>query len=495
MSNGRPDLSKDELYRRLEEAEDIIRAIREGEIDALVIRKSSVTDEVFTLDGNDSYRSFMEAMDIGAAAFDSHGNLLYCNGALCALLDVSKPSVADSGFWNAFDDVNRAIVNNALRAAREQKTTCEVQISVSGHLRRLLLNSDALQLGVNDAVAVTFTDITDRIQAERSQEAERTALAILASAAEAVIVTDIDGIVSHANAAAMTLASCDPVGLSFGEAFGLEFSAATGLMQGDDFIALAVAGQSVQGVEALAPRGRISRDVLVSAAPLRVAENQTKGAVATLVDLSARKSAERQQLLLMRELDHRVKNTLALVVSISNRTASTEDTIEGFRESFSGRIHALAATHNILADRSWSSIRLSELVAAELAPFVENYHRRFSIDGSDVEILPRAAVPLGLIIHELATNAAKYGALTSESGTIAVQFDSEPEGESRLIRWIERGGPEVSPPTRRGFGHTVIERSLKYSPAGGAQIDFAPSGVTCSIRIPAEDVVATSPVS
>jgi PAS domain S-box-containing protein len=492
MSNGRSDLSKDELYRRLEEAEDIIRAIREGEVDALVIKKNSALDEVFTLDGNDSYRSFMEAMDIGAAAFDSHGNLLYCNSALCTLLDVSKQSVLEGGFWNAFDQSNRTIVTAAMRAARDRKTTCETQISVDGRLRRLLLNSDALKLGVNDAVAVTFTDITDRIQAERNQEAERAALAILASAAEAVVVTDVDGVVTHANAAAMAMASRDPVGLSFGEAFALEFSAATGLMQGDDFISLAVSGQSIHGVEALAPRGRIVQDVLVSAAPLRVADNQTKGAVATLVDLSARKSAERQQLLLMRELDHRVKNTLALVVSISNRTASTEDSIEGFREAFAGRIHALAATHNILADRSWSSIRLSELVAAELAPFVRDYHRRFSIDGGDAEILPRAAVPLGLIIHELATNAAKYGALACEAGMVTVRLSSDVEGDSRVISWIESGGPEVSPPKRRGFGHTVVERSLKYSPAGGAEIVFDPAGVRCTIKVPVEDIAVST---
>lgn len=491
MSPARAELSREELYRRLEEAEEIIRAIREGEIDALVIRKDAVsTDEVFTLDGNDSYRSFMETMDIGAAAFDGQGTLLYCNTTLRSLLGLSTEAVGNEELFAVFDEVNRQILRDALASARLNKTTSEVQTRAGDVRKRFQINADTLALGITDAVAVTFTDITDRIQAERNQEAERTAMAILASAAEAVVVTDVDGVVTHANAAAIALSSSDPVSMRFGEAFGLEFRAATGLLQADDFIALALSGQSIQGVEAVAPRGRSAQDLLVSAAPLRVAENQTRGAVVTLVDLSTRKTAERQQLLLMKELDHRVKNTLALVVSISNRTASTEDTLDGFRQSFSGRLNALAATHNVLADRSWASIKLSELFSAELAPFIENYHERFFLRGDDVDILPRAAVPLGLTVHELATNAAKYGALSKKGGTIAVGLENDPEGRGHIVTWTETGGPPVSEPTRRGFGRTVIERSLSYLPSGGAEISFDATGVFCRIRIPIEDVVS-----
>ncbi|MFS2152944.1 HWE histidine kinase domain-containing protein [Rhizobium sp. Rhizsp42] len=158
--------------------------------------------------------------------------------------------------------------------------------------------------------------------------------------------------------------------------FELEFKAATGLMQSDDFISLALSGHSVQGVEAFTLNESNSQPLLVSAAPFRVAGNETKGAVSTLVDLSRHKEAERQQFFLMRELGHRVKNRLALVVSISNRTASTEDTGDGFRRAFAGHIQALAASHNVLADRSWTFIRLSDLMVAELKPFVENFRTR-----------------------------------------------------------------------------------------------------------------------
>ncbi|XAZ26307.1 sensor histidine kinase (plasmid) [Sinorhizobium sp. B11] len=175
-------------------------------------------------------------------------------------------------------------------------------------------------------------------------------------------------------------------------------------------------------------------------------------------------------------------------MSISNRTASTEDTIEGFRKAFSGRIHALAATHNVLADRSWSSILLTEILAAELAPYVSDLGAKLKISGEDVEILPRAAIAFGLVIHELATNAVKYGALSNDHGRIEIVVRRE--AAFIEVCWTEIGGPPVTPPTRKGFGDTVINRSLQYSPNGGAKLDFYPEGLRCAIRVPVEDVAA-----
>ncbi len=190
----------------------------------------------------------------------------------------------------------------------------------------------------------------------------------------------------------------------------------------------------------------------------------------------------------MRELGHRVKNRLALVVSISNRTASTEDTVEGFRRASAGHTQALAASHNVLADRSWTFIRPSDLMVAELKPFVENFRTRFEKKGGP-RYPPAGGVPLGLIIHELTTNAAKYGALSDDTGTVTVELGSEQGSGSRVINWIERG-PRVTEPTRNGFGGTVIGRSSNYSVHGGAETMFNESGPTCRIGVPDEDVVA-----
>lgn len=208
-----------------------------------------------------------------------------------------------------------------------------------------------------------------------------------------------------------------------------------------------------------------------------------------MVDLSQRKAAEKQQLLLMGELDHRVKNTLALVMSICKRTASTEETVAGFQAAFTGRIQALAATHTLLADRNWSSISIAEIVSLELDPFVSSAQARLKVEGVSVFLLPRAAIALGLVIHELATNAVKYGALSNDMGRVLVKVSHDPANAWLGIEWVETGGPTIAPPTKRGFGQTVITRSLQYTPAGGAEIEYPPEGVRCRIRIPEEDIV------
>ena len=475
-----------ELRRRLEEAEEVIRAIREGEIDALVVRNETLGEEIFTLEGGvESYRSFMEAMNIGAAAFDDATNLLYANNELATLVGASRDELDSSRLFAALGADGAASVKALIASPGVKPSGTEVKLAVAGSVRYLLVSAGQMMLGTSRGVAVTFTDISARIQAEKRRQAEQTALAILASAVEAVVVCDVAGTVTHANAAAFALASGDPISLSFNDAFALDFRGATGLMQGGDFLAVVADGQAIQGIEAVAPKSRSSKDVLVSASPL-IVDGESSGTVVTLVDLSRRKAAEKQQLLLMGELDHRVKNTLALVVSISNRTASTEDTIDGFRKAFAGRIHALAATHNLLADRSWASILLSEVLAAELAPYVTDFGARLNIIGNDVEILPRAAIAFGLVVHELATNAVKYGSLSTDSGTISVSI--LPHDNHIEVVWKERGGPPVKPPTRKGFGDTVITRSLQYSPKGGASLSFEEDGIVCVIKMPIEDV-------
>lgn len=137
----------------------------------------------------------------------------------------------------------------------------------------------------------------------------------------------------------------------------------------------------MRGIEATASKAPKVKDYLVSAAPLRIAGDRISGAVVTTGDFSQRKAAEKQQNLSMRELDHRVKNTLALVVSISARTASNTDTVQAFQKAFSGRIQALAATHTLLLESSWSSVELCDIVTSELAPFIEADADQVTVEG------------------------------------------------------------------------------------------------------------------
>ncbi|RWX75929.1 PAS domain S-box protein [Neorhizobium lilium] len=482
-------LSAHELRQRLEEAEETLRAIREGEVDALMVRNPRSEDEVFTLEGDASYYAFMEAMDLGAAAFDESNRLLYANKALRELLRLPEDNVDASHLSNALDEEARFLVSGLMKEARSAKKTGEIRVFVGKDELHLLVTAAPLHIGANRGLAVTFTDITAKVRAAAAEASERAAHSIIASANEAVVVCDVDGVVTHANAAVASIYAGNPVGRVFGEVIPLTLPDTTGLLQASDVIALAIAGTSVQGIEALAPDAPRVRDLLLSAAPLRVGSDKVSGCVITMVDLSQRKAAEKQQLLLMGELDHRVKNTLALVLSICKRTASTEETVQGFQVAFSGRIQALAATHNLLADRSWSSISIAEVVNAELDPFVSRNQTRLSVGGLDALVMPRAAIALGLVIHELATNAVKYGALSREGGRVHVLVSKKPDDAFLGIEWVESGGPTVSPPSKRGFGQTVITRSLQYSANGGAEIDYPAEGVRCRIRIPEEDLV------
>jgi two-component sensor histidine kinase len=487
--SGYDDLSAGELRRRLEEAEETLRAIREGEVDALMVRNPRSEDEVFTLEGDASYYAFMEAMDLGAAAFDEANRLLYANKTLRELLHLPGENIEISHLSAALDEETRLLVANLMRDARDAKKTSEIRVLVGDNELHLLVTAAPLHVGANRGLAVTFTDITAKVRAAAAEASERAAHSIIASANEAVVVCDVDGMVTHANAAVASIYPGNPIGRLFGEVIPLTLPDTTGLLQAGDVIALAIAGTSVQGIEAVAPEAPRVRDLLLSAAPLRVGSDKVSGCVITMVDLSQRKAAEKQQLLLMGELDHRVKNTLALVLSICKRTASTEETVSGFQVAFSGRIQALAATHNLLADRSWSSISIAEVVNAELDPFVGSAQARLSVEGLEALVMPRAAIALGLVIHELATNAVKYGALSQESGRVHVTVSKADDAAYLSVDWVESGGPVVQQPSKRGFGQTVITRSLQYSPNGGAEIEYPSEGVRCHIRIPEEDLV------
>ncbi len=208
----------------------------------------------------------------------------------------------------------------------------------------------------------------------------------------------------------------------------------------------------------------------------------------TFHDHTHQHMVEQQAKQLLREVDHRVKNTLALVLSISNRTASSAETLDSFRSAFSGRMRALAETHNTLAERAWSSIQLTDILQAELRPFAGKFNERVRFSGTDVALLPRAAIALGLMLHELIANAAKFGALSCDGGHVDVELVCQPGRSFAELRWREEDGPAVRNPTRAGFGQAVITRSLQYSPHGGADLDFPPEGVQCTIRIPMEDL-------
>ena len=187
----------------------------------------------------------------------------------------------------------------------------------------------------------------------------------------------------------------------------------------------------------------------------------------------------RQQLLLG-ELNHRVKNTIAIVQSLTHQSFhSVADPADGMRR-FEGRLQALAAAHNLLTSTEWDSALIADVARSALAPFCSS--ERCEIEGPQVQVSPQTAVGLALALHELATNAAKYGSLSISEGRVSVRWTVE--NEMLRLTWTERGGPPVTRPERRGFGTRMIERTLASDFGGQVELDFAPEGVTCTVVAP-----------
>jgi CHASE1-domain containing sensor protein/two-component sensor histidine kinase len=201
-------------------------------------------------------------------------------------------------------------------------------------------------------------------------------------------------------------------------------------------------------------------------------------------EIAARKKVEAHQKLLLDELNHRVKNTLATVQSIAVQTLRSTSDAASFKTAFEARLIALSEAHNLLSRAEWRGVSLRDLVERELTPFQTTDRTRITVDGPEVRLPPALGLAMGLAIHELATNAVRHGSLQSLAGKVTVSWQLQPvDGRDQLeLTWQESGGPPVVPPTRRGFGSRLIERGLKQDLQGEARMYFEREGLRCVIR-------------
>ncbi|WP_181706198.1 HWE histidine kinase domain-containing protein [Chthonobacter rhizosphaerae] len=198
-----------------------------------------------------------------------------------------------------------------------------------------------------------------------------------------------------------------------------------------------------------------------------------------------RRLAEERTRLLVAELSHRVKNTLATVVAIAHQTFAKSTTLEEFRPAFMGRIETLAEAHALLFKADWNAVSIQEILGAALAPFSQT-RDAVTLVGEPVAIPPGQALTLNLIVHELATNACKFGALSVPDGRVLVRWHEE-RGEERtcvMFSWEEFGGPPVAPPRERGFGSVLIQRAITYEFDGESTLEFRQTGVVCKLCMP-----------
>ena len=209
----------------------------------------------------------------------------------------------------------------------------------------------------------------------------------------------------------------------------------------------------------------------------------------TLMDITARKTAEEHQTLLAREIDHRAKNLLATIQAMLSLSARSHTDIEDFVTATQSRIVSLSKAHDLMAVTHWEGAGLRQLVEHELQPYAAGKSQVATIEGDRVMLKPSAATALSMVIHELATNAAKYGALSVPDGRVSCRWRYTSDGELAL-HWQESGGPLVEPPRRKGFGSLLVLKTLELELGGHAQTDFAREGVRCSITLPASQIAA-----
>jgi PAS domain S-box-containing protein len=242
----------------------------------------------------------------------------------------------------------------------------------------------------------------------------------------------------------------------------------------------------MQGEEVFVHKDGSFYPVAFTASPIQDEEAKAIGTIIEVRDISAEKKAQEHQRLLINELNHRVKNTLATVQSITSQTLRNAATAQSAKDALEGRLLALSRTHDVLTRENWESAELREIVAQAVEPYRGHGKDRFHLEGTRVRLPPRMALALAMALQELATNAVKYGALSNATGTIRITWKVDDlQSPARLhLRWEESGGPPVVAPTRRGFGTRLIERSLAQDLGGEVRIEFVPTGVTCTVDAP-----------
>jgi PAS domain S-box-containing protein len=474
----------EELRARLAEAEETLEAVRSGAVDALVVEGPN-GPRVYTLKGADEpYRILVERMQEGAVTLSEDGTILFANGSFAAMVGAPLEQVIGGPLARFLPERERPRFAAALDQVRVASVRREFALRrTDGGEVPSLLSLGLLPAGDDArAIAMIASDLSEQKQKEEIVAAERFLRSILEQAAEPIIICDPAGRVTHGSRAALALSQDNLIGRPLAQALPL---GAVGARLGRK-IKKVLDGETLASFEISFAGALEQRHYLVSAGPLRDAREQVIGCMVMLTDIADRKRAEEHQQVLLAELSHRVKNTLASVQAIATQTLRNAVSLEAFGAAFSGRLQALALAHGVLTETGWSEAELGELIRQSLAPYLASHGDRVRLSGPPIYLPPRQVVVMTLMMHELAVNAAKYGALSNDDGRVGIGWTVERDGEHRLLRlhWAETGGPPVAPPERQGFGTTLIGRSIGHELDGQATFRYHPQGLACELCFP-----------
>lgn len=435
-----------------------------------------------------------EAATVGIAEADKTGRLLRVNDALCKMLGRSREQLLAMTFFDYTDEGDRA--EDAANYARQVRGELD-SYSIRKRARKpdgATVFLDVYGSAVRDQEGQflygvrVLQDVTDAKRMEdRIRESEQHMRDLLEGLPAAVYTTDANGRITFFNKACIEMAGRTP---QLGDEWCVTWRLYTpdGAPLPHDQCPMAVAlkeDRAVRGVEAIAERPDGSFVPFIPyPTPLHDADGALIGAINMLVDITERKQAENRQKTLIDELNHRVKNTLATVQSLAAQTARHSDNLQDFSKRYEERLLGLARAHDLLTKRHWEDAPLDFLAREVLAP--TSFGERIRIDGPSVQLNPRAALSLTMALTELATNATKYGALSSETGVLELtwQIGKSATQNTLDLLWQESGGPSVQAPTRRGFGTRLMERCIERDLSGELDLVFNPQGLRCRIVVP-----------
>jgi len=440
---------------------------------------------------------FLDALPIGVYICDRDGILLRYNQTAAELWGQS-PVIGDArqrycGSFRVFQPsgeplpLDRTPMVEVLRSGKpavDQEVVIErpdgTRITALANIRPLFEGREVIG-AVN-----CFQDISSRKQAEDTiKERERQTRELLEALPTAIYTTDTEGRITFYNDAAVDLWGCRP------ELGTATFCGSWRLYHPDgrpmphDQCPMAQAlqrGEAIRGAEAIAERPDGTRVTFEPyPTPLHDGSGRQIGAVNMLVDITERKASEEQLRLLASEVDHRAKNMLAVIQAVVNLTQA--DSISEFKLAVNGRISALARAHTLLSKSRWENADLREIVQEELAPFLSGENVRVTIDGPKLPIAQPLAHSLAMVVHELTTNAAKHGAIRQPTGRIEIKWWGG-LGDRLLFRWTETGCVQIQPPTRQGFGMSIITGAVRQQLAGEVALEWRADGLRCEIDVP-----------
>jgi PAS domain S-box-containing protein len=336
-----------------------------------------------------------------------------------------------------------------------------------------------------DVLARQAADLIQGRQAEEALRESNTQLQFLAAVVESsddtIITKNLDGIITSWNKAADRVFR-----YTAEEAVGQPVTILIPLDRHDEeaaILELVRHGERIEHYETVRRRKDGSLlDISLTVSPVRNAQGKIIGASMIGRDISARKRDDERIATLAREAEHRTKNILATVQATVNLSQS--NTVDGLKNVIEGRIHALANVHDLFVKSRWAGAEVSGIVAQELAPYLAKGQARTQMNGSHLLLTPNTAQVIAVVLHELATNAAKYGALSVAEGHVEVKWSLAGNNEL-ILTWTEKGGPAVKKPTRRGFGTRVMERMIREQSKGDLRLSWGVEGLSCEIIVPA----------